>query len=150
MSTDQQVLVVGYDGHDHAAGTLRFAADFATRMGAQLQIVHVVDLEDYPVDPDSASWEEKAVEAVDEEREAARVTLQHWDGSWSYGVEHGDPVMALIRVATRTSAALIVVGASTGGFVRHFLSAHMSMTNELSRGDFPLLIVPTGWRSNVR
>lgn len=142
MPSELPVFVVGYDGHTHAAGTLRFAAEFATRLGARLQIVHVVDLDDYPVDPDSAFWEKKAVEAVDEERSAASATLSHWCGQWSYGVERGDPVQALTRVAEQESALLIVVGARAGGFLRQFLSGRGSVANELSDGPFPVLVAP--------
>lgn len=142
MSDDQAVLIVGYDGHQRAASTLLFAADFATRLAAHLHVVHVVDLDDYPIDPDSAFWEEKAVESVQEERAAASATLKDWTGSWSYDVEHGDPVKALTRVAAQKSALLIVVSTRAGGVVRHFLSAHGSVTTDLSRQGFPVLVAP--------
>lgn len=150
MPSDQPVLVVGYDGHDRAAGTLRFAAEFATRLNARLLIVHVVDLEDYPVDPDSAFWEEKAVEAVDEERAAAATILDSWDGYWEYVVERGDPAKALIRAAERVSALLIVVGARAGGFVQHLFSAHVSVTNDLTKGGVPVLVAPPVSSADVR
>jgi nucleotide-binding universal stress UspA family protein len=136
------VLIVGYDGHERAANTLLFAADFATRLAAHLHVVHVVDLDDYPIDPDSAFWEERAVESIQEEHDAAASTSKDWTGSWSYDVEHGDPAKALTRVATQKAALLIVVGARAGGVLRHILSAHGSVTNDLSREGFPVLVAP--------
>lgn len=141
-SDDRPVLVVGYDGHERAAATLRFAADFATRLDARLHVVHVVDLDDYPVDPDSAFWDEKGVEAINDERDAAAAMLQDWDGSWTYAVEHGDPVKALIKAAARTSALLIIVGARAGGSVRHFFALHGSVSSGLSAGSIPVLVAP--------
>ena len=142
MSKDQAVLIVGYDGHERSASTLRFAADFATRLNAQLHVVHVVDLDDYPIDPDSAFWEERAVESIQEEREAASAALKDWTGSWSYDVERGDPVKALTRVAAQKSALLIVVGARAGGVLHHLIAAHGSVTNDVARQGFPVLVAP--------
>lgn len=143
-SDDRPVLVVGYDGHERAATTLRFAADFATRLSARLHVVHVVDLEDYPVDSDSAFWAEKNVEAVNDERNAAKRTLRDWDGCWTYVVEHGDPVKALVEAAARTSALLIIVGARAGGSVSHFFALRGSVSNALSAGGVPVLVAPLG------
>lgn len=142
MPSEKPVVVVGYDGHKQAAGTLRFAADFATKLGARLQVVHVVDLDDYPVDPDSAFWDEQEIDAVDEEKAAAASTLADWPGEWSYRVERGEPVEALTRAAVDVSAQLIVVGAREGGFIRQLLSGRGPVMSELSDEGFPVLVAP--------
>jgi nucleotide-binding universal stress UspA family protein len=53
-------------------------------------------------------------------------------------------VKALTPVAAQDAAQLIVVGARAGGLVRHLLSAHGSVTDDLARRGFPVLVAPLG------
>ncbi|MDX6585475.1 MAG: hypothetical protein QOI10_4659, partial [Solirubrobacterales bacterium] len=50
-------LVVGYSEDPASGSALAVAADLAGRLFAHLHVAHVIDLDDYPIDPDSPSWE---------------------------------------------------------------------------------------------
>jgi nucleotide-binding universal stress UspA family protein len=52
-------LVVGFDRDAVSRAALTVAADLAGRLAARLVVVHVVDLDDYPIDPEAADWEEQ-------------------------------------------------------------------------------------------
>ena len=69
-SAPQATLVVGYDRRPESQDALRVAAGLAERMDAELHVVHAVDLTDYPIDPDGFDWEQRARDALDEERAA--------------------------------------------------------------------------------
>src|SRR5215203_784019 len=42
-------IVVGFDEEPQSQAALRYAIDLARRLDADLEVVHVVDLRDYPV-----------------------------------------------------------------------------------------------------
>lgn len=50
-------LLVAYGHGSDDDRVLRVAADLAGRIGAALRVVHVVDVRDEPVDPDSATFD---------------------------------------------------------------------------------------------
>jgi len=109
-------LVVGYDRRPESQYALREAADLGRRLGAQLQVVHAVDVSDYPVDPDSFDWEQRARQALDEERVAVSAALSHQMAGWSYRAGYGDPAELLVAVAEETDALMIIVGSRGEGW----------------------------------
>ncbi|WP_051579753.1 universal stress protein [Pseudonocardia acaciae] len=103
-------IVVGYgpgSENDHA---LVAAADLARRLAARLWVVHVACLEDYPVDPDAADWEERARDELAEHRDHVARLLAGRGVGWDYETRRGDPADELCRVADEHDALLIAVG----------------------------------------
>src|SRR3954463_15216092 len=68
-------LVLGFDRDEASHAALAVAVDLAARLAAEIVVVHIVDLDDYPIDPDSADWEERAGEALAEERHQVEEAL---------------------------------------------------------------------------
>lgn len=145
MATSPPPIVVGYDRGEASQNALNVAAGLALGLQADLHVVHVVDLSDYPVDPDRPDWEQQAEGALGDERELADMQLHQWPGHWSYEVARGDPVRALCTVADRLDAAMIVVGTHGEGFgvgLQRFLSGG-SVSHALVRSHTrPVLVVP--------
>ena len=46
--------------HPASHVALHTAAALATNLQARLEVVHVIDLSDFPIDPDSADWDTAA------------------------------------------------------------------------------------------
>ena len=115
MSDEGLDLVVGYDRRETSRYALSAAADLALRMGAHLHVVHVVDLLDYPLDPDASDWEERARAALGHERQRVDALMEGSGVEWTYHPERGEPVGALVAVADRFDALMIVVGTRGAG-----------------------------------
>lgn len=103
-------LVVGFDRHPASAAALRFAASLAAHTGAELHVVHVVDVEDYPVDPDADDWEDRAAAAVERQRDQARRLLEDFPGPWTYHTARGEPAHAILALAEAAGADMILIG----------------------------------------
>lgn len=136
-------LVVGVDHRDLSFKVLAVAADLAARLDADLHVVHAIDLRDYPVDPDSADWEEHAEAALTELRSSIETTLAGHEGRWTYQVQVGEPVPTLKAAADDRDALMIVVGHH-----KHWTPVRVtrgSVGAGLSRtARRPVLIVPEG------
>jgi nucleotide-binding universal stress UspA family protein len=113
-------LVVGFDRSSAGQAALRKAAEVGERLGADLHVVHAVDLSDYPVDPDAADWEQQAAKSLEEERRTVSSLLVAYPGAWSYSALRAEPAQALIRAAEQFDALMIVVGVRTASW-RHLL-----------------------------
>jgi nucleotide-binding universal stress UspA family protein len=140
-------LVVGFDRHPASLGALGSAADLGQRMGAALLVVHVVDLSDYPVDPDRPDWEDKAEQALAEEEAAVAATLASYPFNWTYEAVGGDPVNALIAAGVRVDALMVVVGSRGERLhrVMHRLASPSVAHRLIERCGRPVLVVhPTG------
>lgn len=143
--TEKPSLVLGFDRTPQSWYALTMATDLATRLDAHLHVVHIVDLRDYPIDPDSADWEEQGRATLAEEVEAAGVALAEWSGQWIYHQKHGDPVRALLAVAAAHDALMIIVGthgAGMGAALQHLLGGAMSVSHGLMRHHRPVLVIP--------
>ncbi|PZG25589.1 universal stress protein [Spongiactinospora gelatinilytica] len=141
MTYCDQWLVVGFDRHPAARTALETAASLALRLPARLLVAHVLDLDDYPLDPDAADWEAAAGQAVAAERAQAAELLTGHPLPWTFQVEHGEPAPRLLDLAARHDALMIVIGAA-----RHELGAHL-LTGSVARhltqhADRPVLLVP--------
>jgi nucleotide-binding universal stress UspA family protein len=139
--SEMPLLVVGYDRHPAAQSALAMAAELAGRLQARLLVLHVVDLEDYPIDPDADDWETHAERVVAAERASAQALLAAHRLPWSFQVKHGDAAQQVLELATRQDALMIVIGAS-----RHEWSANLltgPVAKHLTRhADRPVLLVP--------
>ncbi|HET6965250.1 MAG TPA: universal stress protein, partial [Acidimicrobiales bacterium] len=68
-------IVVGFDRSRASLAALAKAAELGGRMGAESPVVHAVDLDDYPVDPDADDWEAQAATNLEEERRRVAAAL---------------------------------------------------------------------------
>jgi nucleotide-binding universal stress UspA family protein len=113
-------LVVGFDRSAASVAALHHASDLGARLGAEMHVVHAIDLSDYPIDPDADDWEQQAVKNLEEERRQVSSSLGGYPCGWSYLALRAEPAEALARVANQVDAIMIVVGVRPGGW-RHVL-----------------------------
>ncbi len=145
MSDGPPHLVIGHDGREASQHALSVAAALTMRLGAHLDIVHVVDLHDYPIDPDSPDWEERAAAALKEEYERVSSHMEGVGVDWTYYPERGEPVQALISVADEHDALMIVVGARSEGFgasAQRLLGGRSVSQGLIREHSRPVLVVP--------
>lgn len=146
MSGSTPILVVGYDRSAPSRRALVLAVELATRLNARLHVVHVVDLRDYPIDPDSADWEQQGRERLAAEFEAVKSTLTGWIGDWSYDVQRGDPARVLTGAAENDHAMMIIVGtraeSGIGAQLERLLGVSGSVSHALRHATVPVLVVP--------
>lgn len=137
-------LLVGVSRQASLDRVLDAATALAGPLHARLVVVHVVNLVDYPVDPDLPTWESEARSNLD--RLATRVTrrLGPLGLSWSYQERRGGPAQVLADAATQASADIIVVGATEGGAVTALSRlGHPSVSRALTvLSTRPVLVVP--------
>lgn len=137
-------IVVGFDEEPQSQVALVFAIDLARRLGAHLDVVHVVDLRDYPVDPDGDDWESASSTKLTRTAEHVRAVVDDHSQGWTYYAWRGDPVHLLATVAEENGALMIVVGTHGAGFAATF---HRMTSGSVSRGlvghsHIPVLVVP--------
>jgi nucleotide-binding universal stress UspA family protein len=138
-------LVVGFDRQPVSLQALDVAADLATRLDAELHVVHAVDLTDYPIDPDAADWDEQAEAVLAEEHQKVREVLNRQPVPWAYHAAHGDPVDLLTAVADERDALMIVVGTrgqSRAAAITRLLDGSVTRALTGRRQHRPVLIVP--------
>jgi nucleotide-binding universal stress UspA family protein len=139
-------IVVGFDEESQSQAALTVALDLAHRLGAHLDVVHVVDLRDSPLDPDADDWESATDSALAQTAEHVRAAVDSHTQHWTHHAWRGDPVHLLATVAEESGALMIVVGTHGAGFAAAF---HRMMGGSVSRGlvghsHIPVLIVPPG------
>ncbi len=137
-------LVVGFDRHNAAQVALGFAIGLAARLHAHLHVVHVIDLDDLPIDPDADDWEQAVAAAVDDERANACAMLARSTGDWTYHTRHGNPAQVLSSVAEASDAAVILLGAPRRGLVplvERLLGESVS-ARLIQHSHRPVLLVP--------
>jgi nucleotide-binding universal stress UspA family protein len=140
-----RTMVVGMDGSRGAAAALAWAVEHAPLLDAEVIVVHSVDVT-MAVPPPTVAAPPFVVD--DQLRAGMRDALHEWcaplrDAGVAYRAElyEGNPVGALLQIAEKESAELIVVGRrGHGGFaelvlgsVPHSLSHHATV---------PVVIVP--------
>jgi nucleotide-binding universal stress UspA family protein len=139
-------VVLGHRAGPYGEVVLRHGADLATRLRAALHVVHVVDLSDYPIDPDSPDWEQQARQTLAAEQHDVESALADLPGSWTYHAAHGDPVALLRQVADSYDALMFIVG-SRGESAAHVISRLLGTRPSVSHGLIarshrPVLVVP--------
>ncbi|QCB51272.1 universal stress protein [Rhodococcus sp. PAMC28707] len=137
-------LVVGWDGRPPSTSAVEYAVDLAERITAHLHVVHIVDIDDLPIDPDSSDYETELRATLDEQARHARELLDGLDASWTYHAWHGSPADLLDTVADEYQALMVIIGSPRGGFMSFLDSiGGMSVSHRLiSRHRHPLLLVP--------
>lgn len=141
QSDGRNRLLVGYDRHPASHQAVLVAARLAEALDAHLTVMHVVDLEDYPIDPDRADWEEAAEKQIALEEEYASTLLDGRPVRWSYQTARGDPANQLAKTASDLDVMFIVVGATEKNLVRRL--THGSVPQSLFKHQpRPVLVVP--------
>ncbi|MGV9711709.1 universal stress protein [Gordonia sp. NPDC003424] len=140
----EAALVVGWDRTEASTAAVRFSVDLAHRLTAHVHVVHVVDLDDTPIDPDSPNWGELMTATITGETAEAKELLDGLAASWTYHSGHGDPAKLLATVADRYSALMVVIGSPRGGLLSYLDSMlRQSVAQQMiGHRKTPLLLVP--------
>lgn len=138
-------LLVGHGRDPSSDRALLVAVELGRRLGAQLHVVHVIDIHDYPVNVDAPDWAERGAEAVAEEQRHVEELLTDAPVPWTYEALSGDPAAVLCDAATEKDALLIVLGSRGEGLRRaigRLLDPSISH-GVIKRQQRPVLVVPT-------
>jgi nucleotide-binding universal stress UspA family protein len=137
-------LVVGWDRRPASTAAVRFAVELAHRLTAHVHVVHIVDLDDAPIDPDAPDWGEQLRNSITAEVAEARDLLDELAASWTYHSGHGDPAELLAIVASRYRALMVVIGSPRGGLVSYFdaITGQSVARQMIGHRRTPLLLVP--------
>ena len=145
-------LVVGFDRNAGSHSALRFAVEFALRINASLHVVHSVDPNDLPVDPDSPDYEQDFADGLEAERVEACRMLSPLPGNWSYDCTADDPMRLLTSIAEHHNALMIIIGTPRRGFMSMIerMSGESVSAHLIHRSHRPLLMIPVdaqfgGW-----
>ena len=137
-------MVLGWDLHPNSFAALRFAVVMAQRLDAHLHVVHVVDVDDLPIDPDAWNWEEQLDQRLTEDATTARTLLDQLHAHWTYHAARGRPSDVIADLAEETDALMIILGGPRGGVLSFIETlAGQSVSHQLARQHGrPVLIVP--------
>ncbi len=118
MSLSGRTALLAFDGSAEAVAAARVAHAMAVQLHATVNVVSVIDTTSvpipFPLDRAIGIVSESAGETIHleqerEVRERIRTVLGH-PIDWSTSIELGTPAAAIVRQASRTRAALIVMG----------------------------------------
>ncbi|MCH5644819.1 universal stress protein [Gordonia sp. ABSL49_1] len=142
----QAALVIGWNRQPDSVAAVRFAVMLADRLDVHIHLVHIVDLDDEPLDPDAPDWSEQFAATADENALEARRLLDAVPASWTYHSGHGSAPDLLITVADRYSALMVVVGNPRGGLMSHLdaLLGQSVAHRVIGQRKVPVLLVPAG------
>ncbi|MGH3726415.1 MAG: universal stress protein [Mycobacterium sp.] len=137
-------LVVGWDSHPPSTAALHFAVDLAGRLGACVHVVHILDMDDEPLDLDTDSWESQSRMAISAAEAEAREELAGLDVAWEYHRAHGPAAVQLLAVAQQHQALMIILGSPRGGPASALdVLLGQSVSHRLIGAKrFPLVLVP--------
>ena len=108
-------VVVGFDRCPASHRALRLAIELAAPLNAYLHVAHIIDLQDFPVDPDSDDWEQRFADTLVQERTTACDLLSALPGNWTYYAQRGNPAHVLAALADTHDALMIIIGTARGG-----------------------------------
>ena len=138
-------LVVGHSQDPSSDFALAAAADLARRLGGRLHVVHVIEIEDYPVDSDAADWEQQGAAVIAEQRRRVEARLADAGVPWSYEDRRGDPASELAKAAAERRALMIVLGTRGEGLwqaLSRLIEPSVSH-GVIGRQHRPVLVVPS-------
>ena len=136
-------ILIAVDGEQAATRAAEIGAELASRLGAQVALIHSVAIPVSQVLRDTAATEESIARAIQEGERLLRgvhrrvtlppATLDH--------VECGPPAERIVEIAKQWPADLIVIGSHCRGGVRRMLLG--SVAEEVMRhAPCPVLIAP--------
>ena len=139
-------LVVGHDRRPYSQRALAVATDLAAGLNAYLHVVHILDLDDYPIDPDMPGWEEHAAAVIAREKDQVSTALSGRLTDWTFAVDRGERVSRLTSVADECDALMIIVGThgdGLGAALGHLLRGTSVSHGLIRRKHRPVLVVPS-------
>lgn len=141
---ESPVFVVGYRRGVTGRTALGYARWLTDAVPGHLHVVHVTDLDDFPLDPDEFDWEAEAEERLAAVRAEVDGQLTHSSMTWSYEVAHGDPGEALAEIAVRDRVSMVIVSAHIDGRTGrlHRMVARSIVQELFDRAQCPVLVVP--------
>jgi nucleotide-binding universal stress UspA family protein len=141
-SDTELAVVVGHDRRAAGLAALRAAVALATRLRAELHVVHSITVEDYGIDPDNDDFDAQCARNRAGERDDIAATMRGTGLSWTYHEQRGDPAKALAGLADKVDAAYIVVGATHPGALHHLVGGESVAKRLLRHQHRPVLVVP--------
>jgi nucleotide-binding universal stress UspA family protein len=121
-----KTIVVGYDGSEAALRALDRAAELAGAFGAALVVTSVAPVL-VPASHSTGAIDPTETPADhDAQLAAARAHLEQHAVEAQFQPALGDPADAIVQVATRNGADLIVVGTREPNFVQRLLGQSVS------------------------
>lgn len=144
MNGQRQSLVVGYMNDPEGLNALRYAVVLANQLASDLHVLHVLDLSDFPLDPDSQVYEDQGERMLAGEEAQVRSEMTALNGKFTYATARGDAAVALSQHGDLHNAMMVVVGTHGehpgSGLARFFGgSVSRSLLRHLNR---PVLIIP--------
>lgn len=141
-----RTIVVGVDGSEPARAAIRWCVEHAPALDARVVAVHAVEVPVYaggpfelaPLPGPDPAWQDELRVQVEQEWCAS---LQEAGIPWRVVLDEGSPAAVIARVATETSADLVVVcRRGRGGFTELVLG---SVSHQLAHhAPCPVVIVP--------
>jgi nucleotide-binding universal stress UspA family protein len=144
----KQTIVVGADGSHESARAVQWCADHATSFGAEVVVVHAVDITPYALYAEFGFGAMPVLPSPEDRDEVRDTVARDWCKPLAdAGVDHrvvvvdGNAAAVLKLIADREDATLVVVGRrGRGGFTGLLLgSTSHQLAQHVGR---PLLIVP--------
>jgi nucleotide-binding universal stress UspA family protein len=132
-------IVVGYHPSQASLRALAVAKDLGNRMDAQVHVVHGIDLDDYPNDPDAYDWEEQAAVVIEAGKETVETVMADYPGRWHYHALRGGSYGAICEIAGTVDTAMIVVGHRGDSFGH--LGGLSLVRKLLNSSGYPVLVV---------
>lgn len=147
MTDSKDPVLVAVDGSAGSAAAVRFAATEATRLGADLKVVHAaLDFFPYagcyagPLPFSSAEFEEAGEAVVAEALQMAKGMMD--PGRVTATLATGDAVFGILGAAGH--ARFIVLGANEASLLRR-LAVGSTVSNVAARATVPVVVVPPAW-----
>ncbi|MEO8851448.1 MAG: universal stress protein [Allobranchiibius sp.] len=103
-------IVVGFDDHEASRKALLQAVELCTALQVHLHVVHVIGVEDAPMDPDALDWEEGFASRLQQLQEHAQQLVMLTSDGWTYHAVNGNAWQRLLGLSEQVDAGMIVVG----------------------------------------
>lgn len=121
-------IVVGFDDHEASRKALLQAVQLCTALKVHLHVVHVIGMQDTPIDPDTADWEDEFAARLQQLQDHAQQLITLSADDWTYHAVHGNAWQRLLALSEEVDAGMIVVGQhlhahAIASALGHFLSA---------------------------
>ncbi len=139
-------LLTGWDGSEEGMAVVAFAAELAGDLNAQVDVVHVQELGDTPIDPDVADWDRQVRIHMESLEQRIETELSGLGAGWTYHVAHGgSPGPLLLHIAEDLHPYMLVLGMPHSGLLALLeeIRGHQVSRSLLTRNHLlPLCFVP--------